>query len=180
MQSQEGLSTRDASVLDFVFDASPVAQSETIERTETETQSLALENEAIKLAEGGKLEAAETMLTEAIETYRGCSAYNNRAQVRQFRKNLDGALQDLDRAILLGEARVPRDELTLRQAHTQRGLVYKLRNREDEARAEFEAASALGSVLAKKEAAKLNPISQLCGNVVAEMMGYGDLHKSNV
>ena len=180
MSTQEGLSTRDAGVLDFIFDSSPAAQSGPLQRTETETKSQAIESEAVKLAEAGKLEEAESLLTQAIEAHRVCSAYNNRAQVRQFRKNLDGALQDLDRAILLADARVPRDDLTLRQAHTQRGLVYKLRNQEDEARAEFEAASALGSALAKKEAAKLNPISKLCGDALVQMMGYQQLHDSNV
>ena len=116
-------------------------------------------------------------MTHAIETHGACSAYNNRAQVRQFLKKTDGAKQDLDRAILLAEARVPPDQLTLRQAHTQRGMLLKLDGLDDEARVEFEKAAKLGSTLAKKEAAKLNPIAKQCNELMFQI--YNDFHAAN-
>jgi tetratricopeptide (TPR) repeat protein len=77
-----------------------------------------------KKAEAGELEEAERQLSAAIKVHGGsASALNNRAQVRQFLKRFDDAMSDLNEAIVKAAARG--DTVTLRQAHCQRGMLYR-------------------------------------------------------
>ncbi|KAG7262015.1 hypothetical protein CRUP_026654 [Coryphaenoides rupestris] len=78
----------------------------------------------------------------------------------------DGALADLDRAIALsgGAGR------TARQALVQRGLLLRLAQRDDDARADFERAAALGSEFARRQAAALNPYAALCNRMLGEVI----------
>jgi tetratricopeptide (TPR) repeat protein len=151
-----------------------------LEKTEAERKSAEKEAAAVKLAEAGNLQEAEDALSAVIEEFHSASAYNNRAQVRQFLKNVDGALADLDEAIKRSSQRAPVDTLTKRQAHTQRGLLYRLQKKDDDARAEFEIAAGLGSNLAKKEATKLNPYAAQCNELMVELMGqFNVFHHEN-
>lgn len=178
-----GLSERDQDVLGLIFDqpqSGGVAGLVALERTAEEKASGLREAEAVGLAEKGLLEEAERVLGEAIAAYGVGSAYNNRAQVRQFLGRREEALRDLERAIMLAEARMPPDVLTLRQAHTQRGMLCKLEGKEDEARREFDRAAQLGSALARKEAAKLNPFAKQCNELMVELMSqYNVFHEEN-
>lgn len=121
---------------------------------------------AIRLAESGKLEEAAELMRLVIEKQPEYAAgYNNLAQVQRLLKRDDDALASLEHAIRLAGD----DKFTLRQAHTQRGSLRLLRKDEDGARADFEAAAALGSDLAAREAAKLNPYSRMCNAMLTEV-----------
>lgn len=136
----------------------------------------------MELAEKDQLEEAEKVLNDAIAKYPGvASAFNNRAQVRQFLRNHDGALSDLEEAIKLSSSRSPRDVLTLRQALTQRGILRRLEGKDDEARKDLEQAADLGSAVAKQEATKLNPYAASCNEMMVQMMAqFANFHKKNV
>lgn len=77
-----------------------------------------------------------------------------------------GALQDLDQAITLsgGTGR------TACQALVQRGLLRRLERQDDEARADFEKAAALGSEFARQQAVALNPYAALCNKMLSEVI----------
>merc|ERR1711991_101713 len=103
LRPKEGLHlcARDADVLAVIFsDEKPSVTVEKLMLTENERLSQVKEAAAIKLAEEGKLDEAELLLSEVIKEYGACTAYNNRAQVRQFLKRNEDALSDLDRAIM--------------------------------------------------------------------------------
>lgn len=79
---------------------------------------------------------------------------------------LSGALEDLDRAISLsGDA-----GRTACQALVQRGLLRRLACQDDEARADFEKAAALGSEFARQQAVVLNPYAALCNKMLSEVI----------
>lgn len=76
------------------------------------------------------------------------------------------ALSDLNSAILHGH----RDRLTLRQAHTQRGLIRRGQGRDEEAKADFDFASRLGSSVAKQQLVAMNPYAALCNAMLTRAM----------
>lgn len=56
------------------------------------------------------------------------------------------------------------------QAFVQRGLLLRLAHRDDDARADFERAAALGSRFARQQAVILNPYSALCNRMLSEVI----------
>ena len=121
---------------------------------------------AVRLAESGKLE-------EALSEFKAISAlypeyaggFNNMAQAQRLLKQNADAMASLDSAIRLAGA----DKFTERQALTQRGSLHVLAGDEDAARRDFEAAAALGSDIAAKEAARLNPYARMCNAMLKEV-----------
>lgn len=91
------------------------------------------------------------------------TSYLFRAQVYQLMNRRDDAMRDLTKAIALAQDRHTK---VAGQAHTQRGILYKLMGDEKAALADFEAGSRFGNSLAKKEAAALNPYAKLCADMV--------------
>ena len=173
------LSCKDQDVLAMLFGSPPSSSSSSapsvvFERTESEIASLELEKVAIAKAESGLLDEAEKDLSVAIDLHGSASAFNNRAQVRQFLKK-EEAMSDLDTAI--SKAKTRGDQVTLRQALCQRGMLLRVKLRDEEARRDFEEAAALGSSLAKQQAVLLNPQAQLCADMVAIM--FSEFHKKN-
>lgn len=79
---------------------------------------------------------------------------------------LSGALEDLDRAIALSNS----TGRTACQALVQRGLLHRLACQNDEARADFEKAAALGSEFARQQAVVLNPYAALCNKMLSEVI----------
>lgn len=79
---------------------------------------------------------------------------------------LSGAVQDLDRAIALS-GKTGRSAC---QALVQRGLLRRLACQNDEARADFERAAALGSEFARQQAVLLNPYAALCNKMLSEVI----------
>ncbi len=78
-----------------------------------------------------------------------------------------GALEDLDRAISLSGS----TGRSACQALVQRGLLRRLACQNDDARADFEKAAALGSEFAQQQAVVLNPYAALCNKMLTEMLG---------
>ncbi|XP_060903046.1 tetratricopeptide repeat protein 36 [Labrus mixtus] len=135
--------------------------------TELLKQVKELEMHGVTAAEAGDLQAALQLFSQAIQILPGrASAYNNRAQALRLQGNTAGALEDLDRAISLSGS----NDRTACQALVQRGLLHRLRCQNDEARADFEKAAALGSEFARQQAVVLNPYAALCNKMLTEVI----------
>ncbi|XP_074535203.1 tetratricopeptide repeat protein 36 [Halichoeres trimaculatus] len=135
--------------------------------TELLKQVKELEMQGVTAAEAGDLQAALRLFSQAIQILpRRASAYNNRAQALRLQGNTAGALEDLTQAISLsgGTGR------TACQALVQRGLLRRLTCQNDEARADFEKAAALGSEFARQQAVVLNPYAALCNKMLSEVI----------
>lgn len=61
-----------------------------------------------------------------------------------------------------------RDRSTLKQAYTQRGIIYKKNDQLDRAKRDFDIASRLGSSLAKQELVAMNPYAKMCNAIMAQ------------
>jgi len=113
-------------------------------------------------------------LAESIAVFSQCirlcplyaSAFNNRAQALQLKGEVDGALADVNRAIELGRG----DVHVLKQAFTQRGILYHLQKKDDAALSDFQKAAALGSEYARCEAVRLNPYAAMCNAMLTELL----------
>ncbi|KAJ2874709.1 hypothetical protein H4R27_006470 [Coemansia aciculifera] len=128
-----------------------------------------LERRAILAAErDGDIKGAISQLTQIIHDCPAyASAYNNRAQALR----LDGAdpsavLADLDSAI-----RYAQDDKTLGQAFTQKGIVIKaMEGDQDEVFNCFAQGAKCGNEVARLAMAKENPYAKMCGKIVTEAM----------
>ncbi|KAF9918027.1 Tetratricopeptide repeat protein 36 [Lobosporangium transversale] len=178
MTSQSTVSAKDARILDMVFNPegtmlpdketeamlnnAPIAiEPELLKRLKD------MEAEAVLLAEKDDINGAIAKFTEVIElcpTY--ASGYNNRAQAYRIQENTTAALQDLNKAIEHGNGQ----PAILKQAYTQRGIIKKLSGDKDGAQVDFERGARFGNPVAKAVAVQDNPISQLCGAMVMEML----------
>ncbi|XP_034556387.1 tetratricopeptide repeat protein 36 isoform X2 [Notolabrus celidotus] len=135
--------------------------------TELLKQVKELEMQGVTAAEAGDLQAALQLFSQAIQILpRRASAYNNRAQALRLQGNTAGALEDLNQAISLSSTA----GRTACQALVQRGLLRRLTCQNDEARADFEKAAALGSEFARQQAVALNPYSALCNKMLSEVI----------
>ncbi len=77
-----------------------------------------------------------------------------------------GAVEDLEHAISLSGG-IGRSAC---QALVQRGLLLRLSGRDEEARADFEKAAALGSEFARQQVVILNPYAALCNRMLSEVI----------
>ncbi|XP_006796716.1 tetratricopeptide repeat protein 36 [Neolamprologus brichardi] len=126
-----------------------------------------LEMRGVSAAETGDLQTALQLFSQAIQTLpQRASAYNNRAQALRLKGDTAGALGDLDQAIALSSS----TGRTACQALVQRGLLHRLARQNDEARADFEKAAALGSEFARQQAVVLNPYAALCNKMLSEVI----------
>ncbi|CAI5692927.1 tetratricopeptide repeat protein 36 [Oreochromis niloticus] len=126
-----------------------------------------LEMRGVSAAETGDLQTALQLFSQAIQILpRRASAYNNRAQALRLKGDTAGALGDLDQAIALSGS----TGRTACQALVQRGLLHRLACQNDEARADFEKAAALGSEFARQQAVVLNPYAALCNKMLSEVI----------
>ena len=57
------------------------------------------------------------------------------------------------------------------QAHTQRGLLRRLRGDDEGALEDFKAAAKLGSRFAQRQVVAMNPYSALCNQMLSEAIG---------
>ncbi|XP_061683180.1 tetratricopeptide repeat protein 36 [Syngnathoides biaculeatus] len=131
-------------------------------------QAKDLEARGVSAAEVGDLEGALELFSKAVQVLpHRASGYNNRAQTLRLQGNTEGALEDLDRAISLSGGR----GRTACQALVQRGLLRRLGGRDDEARADFQEAAALGSEFGRRQAVLLNPYAALCNKMLCEVIG---------
>ncbi|KAG0229726.1 Tetratricopeptide repeat protein 36 [Actinomortierella wolfii] len=183
MSTENAISGHDARILDMVFNPEGTMQPDRQEALsqkpveidpELLTKVQKLEQESILLAEKDDVEGAVAELTKAIELCpEYASAYNNRAQAYRILKNDDAALADLDLAIKYGTGQPN----ILKQAYTQRGVIKKLRGDKDSALIDFELGARYGNPVAKAVSVQDNPISQLCGAMVRDMLS-AEINKS--
>ena len=111
-----------------------------------------LEAEAVRMAEGGNLPGALSILEKAINRFpTDASLFNNRAQVYRLLGDNRAALADLDQAIKLSGSKGK----AARQAFTQRGLLHKLSGENEEALSDFKIAAQLGSAFAQAQVLNL-------------------------
>ncbi|XP_026988433.2 tetratricopeptide repeat protein 36 [Tachysurus fulvidraco] len=126
-----------------------------------------LEMKGVSAAESGDLKTALSHFDQAIQILpKRASAYNNRAQVKRLLGDTESAIEDLEQAIVLSKGR----GRTACQALVQRGLLFRLAHRDDDARADFERAAALGSMFARQQAIILNPYAALCNRMLSEVI----------
>ncbi|XP_046579968.1 tetratricopeptide repeat protein 36 homolog [Haliotis rubra] len=126
-----------------------------------------LELQAVKAAEAGDLPTALDLLNEAVTRAPDwASTYNNRAQVLRLRGDIQGALEDLNKAVELsrGEGKVSC------QAYTQMGLIHRLEGDDTQAIEDFKKAAQLGSEFAKQQVVALNPYAAMCNQMLSEVM----------
>ncbi|KAG0054592.1 Tetratricopeptide repeat protein 36 [Gryganskiella cystojenkinii] len=176
--TKTNISAKDAKILDMVFNPEgtmlPDKETEAMLNKETtviEPDLLktlkAKEAEAVSLAERDDIDGAISKFTEVIElcpTY--ASGYNNRAQAYRIQDNTAAALEDLNKAIEHGSGQTA----ILKQAYTQRAIIKKLKGDKDGAQVDFERGARFGNPVAKAVSVQDNPISQLCGAMVMEML----------
>ncbi|XP_017271768.1 tetratricopeptide repeat protein 36 [Kryptolebias marmoratus] len=135
--------------------------------TELLKQVKELEMRGVSAAEAGDLQTAHQLFSQAVQILpERASAYNNRAQALRLLGDTAGALRDLDQAIALS-GKTGRSAC---QALVQRGLLRRLECQNDEARADFEKAAALGSEFARQQAVLLNPYAALCNKMLSEVI----------
>ncbi|KAK7080851.1 Tetratricopeptide repeat protein 36 [Halocaridina rubra] len=132
-----------------VFDEDiPVELKEVDEESPENEGAKAKEIEGVKAAESGDVETAIKCFSAAIDMVpTRASGYNNRAQALRLQGKIEDATTDLDKAITLSEGK----GRAACQAYTQRAMIYRLRNEDELARADFQAAANLGSEFAKAQ-----------------------------
>lgn len=145
------------------------SEEENVEEVGDESEAVkaakALEVEAVREAEQGRLAQALSLLTEAVTMAPECpSPYNNRAQVYRLQNQVELALADLNMAVQLSGGRGK----AAQQALTQRGLIHRLHGNNEEAKSDFQTAAKLGSKFAQKQLVQMNPYAALCGQMLTE------------
>ncbi|KAJ1661489.1 hypothetical protein GGF38_003599 [Coemansia sp. RSA 25] len=130
---------------------------------------LGRERRAILAAErDGDIQGAISQLTQIIHDCPSyASAYNNRAQALRLNgADPSAVLADLDSAI-----RYAQDDKTCGQAYTQRGIVLKaMEGDQDEVFNSFAQGAKCGNEVARVAMAKENPYAKMCGKIVSEAM----------
>uniref|UniRef100_A0A2R5L7U5 Putative tetratricopeptide repeat protein n=1 Tax=Ornithodoros turicata TaxID=34597 RepID=A0A2R5L7U5_9ACAR len=125
-----------------------------------------LETQGVEAAEKGEIEKSVQIFTKAIELApKRASAFNNRAQALRFKGDVEGAMEDLNNAINLSDGQ----GLVARQALCQRGLLYRLKERNEEALEDFKKAAKLGSPFAQTQVVQMNPYAALCNQMLGQM-----------
>jgi len=151
---------------ELVYDEDLPQSEDTGEETELTKQIKSLELDGVKLAETGNLEGALLIFSKAIElSPETASAYNNRAQTLRLTGKIEEALADLDKAIQLSEGK----GRAACQAYCQRGLIHLKNNAKEQARADFEEATKLGSQFAKAQLVQMNPYAALCNSMLKDV-----------
>ena len=205
------LSVRDAQILNLVFDPEAQPRTENVKVDDSPTnvnshplqpkesrQLQSIESRAIRLAEQGFLEEAESELSQAIEQFptEKPSLWNNRAQVKRLSHDVRGALDDIAQAIKLATPSrdtVPSTECrkVLLHAYAHRATIYMMAARgeipelrgdesverlEEYASHDFATAGQYGSDIARAMAVRTNPYAKMCGaivqNALKKEMGY--------
>lgn len=132
----------------------------------TPNQVKTLEVEGVEAAENGDIDRAIDIFGEVIRLAPNrASGYNNRAQALRIKGDVDRALEDLNNAINLGQG----NKHAAAQALCQRGLIYRLREQDQEAQADFKEAAKLGSQFAKNQLVQMNPYAALCNRMLGQM-----------
>merc|ERR1712037_710668 len=122
--------------------------------TKTYRDSRGFEREAIREAEAGNIATSFALINQALDlTPERPSCYNNRAQIHRLNADVKSAQEDLNQALKIskGQGR------TGCQAYCQRGMIYRLEGRNEEAKNDFEIEAALAS---------MNPYAAMCNQML--------------
>ncbi|CAG2187158.1 Tetratricopeptide repeat protein 36 homolog,Tetratricopeptide repeat protein 36 [Mytilus edulis] len=177
---------------DIVEDNKDTSPTEEEVETEEIKQVKILEADGVKAAETGDLHKSLDLFSKAINVLpRRASGYNNRAQALRLKGDVEGAIDDLNKAIDLsnGRGQVACQAYTQRgliykleaidlsnghgqvacQAFTQRGLIYKLEGMDEESLEDFKHAASLGGQFAKQQVVAMNPYAAMCNQMLSEV-----------
>ncbi|KAK3104779.1 hypothetical protein FSP39_009949 [Pinctada imbricata] len=126
------ISSHDKAILNRIFNPNlpygdVVEEEKPQEDEEIQTPAILeakqLELQGVQAAESGDIQQALDIFSQAIQVLPSrASGYNNRAQALRLKGDVQGALEDLNKAIELSQGRGN----AACQAYTQRGLIYKL------------------------------------------------------
>ncbi|XP_063710165.1 tetratricopeptide repeat protein 36 homolog [Culicoides brevitarsis] len=179
--SRDILSEKDRAVLDSIFDPTfsgngivydkhevlDHLQDDEGEITSAVEHSRKTELEAIAAAENGDYEKACDLFEISMDLAPHRAApYNNRAQVYRIQGDNDAAMEDLNKALKLCKS----SGRTGCRALCQRGVLKRLKNDIEGARADFEEAAKLGSQFAKSQLVEINPYSAMCNQMLRQAM----------
>lgn len=135
---------------------------------ENDQERMAMEAEAIKLAECHRLHEALVQINFVIESFPDHpSPLNNRAQIFRLLRRDDEALTDLNACINSASPDYP---LVLRQAYAQRGWLRMAKDELAAAKEDFDTAAALGHTEARQMATRCNPYAAMCNAMLAQVM----------
>ncbi|XP_037270185.2 tetratricopeptide repeat protein 36 [Rhipicephalus microplus] len=150
----------------FSTEAEEASSGDAVQEDGTPNQVKTLEVEGVQAAEKGDIDQAIEIFSEVIRLVPNRpSGYNNRAQALRIKGDVDRALEDLNNAINLGQE----NKHAAAQALCQRGLIYRLREKDQEAQADFKEAAKLGSQFAKNQLVQMNPYAALCNRMLGQM-----------
>ncbi|CAG2187157.1 Tetratricopeptide repeat protein 36 homolog,Tetratricopeptide repeat protein 36 [Mytilus edulis] len=151
---------------DIVEDNKDTSPTEEEVETEEIKQVKILEADGVKAAETGDLHKSLDLFSKAINVLpRRASGYNNRAQALRLKGDVEGAIDDLNKAIDLSNGRGQ----VACQAYTQRGLIYKLEGMDEESLEDFKHAASLGGQFAKQQVVAMNPYAAMCNQMLSEV-----------
>ncbi|KAM7311362.1 tetratricopeptide repeat protein 36 [Ixodes scapularis] len=143
-------------------DSAEISESD----TDVPAEVKELEVEGVRAAEMQEIDEAIEIFSKAIQLCpRRASGYNNRAQALRIKGDVEHALEDLNNAINLSEGKGH----AACQALCQRGLIYRLQKRDEEALVDFKRAAKLGSQFAKAQVVQMNPYAALCNQMLGQM-----------
>jgi len=167
----------DRSVLDSIFSPMlPIEEEKTVEpelwcAPESEDEykaSSPFEVEGVKAAEDGATDRAIDLFSKAItHAPNRASCYNNRAQALSLKGDLDGALQDLDKALSLCVNDQPQKVAS--SAYTQRGIIHQAKGDMPAAMSDYKKGAALGNAFAKQQVVANNPMAKLCNEMLSQV-----------
>ncbi|KAL3862343.1 hypothetical protein ACJMK2_008318 [Sinanodonta woodiana] len=177
-QCEHDVTPHDKAVLDRIFNPNlpygdvvdEVNQQEVVPEpavTNEIKEAKRLEIAGVQEAEKGEILNSLEFFGQAIQIAPNfASPYNNRAQALRLNGDVEGAMQDLNKAIELSDGR----GTVACQAYTQRALIRRLEGNDDEAKQDLTKAANLGGHFAKQLLVSMNPYAALCNQMLAEVM----------
>jgi tetratricopeptide (TPR) repeat protein len=167
------LSARDLAVLDVIFTSKGEYSINQFQPKLDKDMDDSLEEEfknrelvGVERAEGGDLQEALEMFTSiTVDNPKYPSAFNNRAQIYRLMARDQEALKDLNHCISLNPPNT-----ILRQAYTQRSVIYKQMDNLKASDEDLLKAAQCGSVEAKCLVKEKNPFAKMCNQVISGLM----------
>ena len=139
-----------------------------------------LDGRGMAMAEGGELDEALAIFSEAIALMpERAQSYNNRAQVYRLMENNSLARADLDKAISFYSPEEPDENsnCAVRNAHIQRSMLFALDSDYDRAYEDMKKASLMGSSFAKSQLSRVNPYAAMCNDMLKSFLASNNCEK---
>ncbi|GAB1607003.1 tetratricopeptide repeat protein 36-like [Argonauta hians] len=170
------ISNYDKAVLNRVFNPEnpydSTEEDEKLSASEVPEILSDLENEAksweirgVEEAEKGNMDSSIQMFTHSIQLApHFSSGYNNRAQALRLKGDIQGALDDLNKAIELNKGNT-----AVCKALVQRAILRRFQGDNTGAAADFKIAASMGNSYAQQMLVMLNPFAALCNQMLCEV-----------